>query len=289
MQWTAEYPAFVDEGWHQLYRLIYMVNVIIEKIDAVPMPESQRNALLGEAKFLRGYSYFLLDKAFSAGNQPSDLSVPLMLTEEDHLRAPEIGRATTAEVHAAILQDLTDAESMLPTASQRGVDGRGRATKGAAQTVLADLYLWRSSFLGTNEWQQASDWAKKVIDSGEYHLVTTGYFDVFNPGVKTANHEDILFLVASGVPGGQNTAFPNVFFPNALGQNAGGGFGTNIPTKWVVSSFAPGDVRGVVGKSSVPQSVPSDSFATGTTGAARFRTSGAAASRPPSTSSARRA
>jgi hypothetical protein len=261
MQWTAEYPAFVDEGWHQLYRLIYMVNVIIQKIDDVPMPESQRNALLGEAKFLRGYSYFLLDKDFSAGNQPSDLSVPLLLTEADHLRAPEIPRATTAEVHAAVIQDLTDAEAMLPTASQRGVDGRGRATKGAAQTVLADLYLWRSSYLGTNEWQQASDWAKKVIDSGEYSLVTSGYFNIFNPGAKAANHEDILFLVASGVPGGQNSAFPNVFFPNALGQNAGGGFGTNVPTDWMVKSFAKGDVRGVVGKSSVPQSVPSDSFA----------------------------
>jgi hypothetical protein len=261
MQWTAENPAFIDEGWHQLYRMIYQVNVIIEKIDGVAMPEAKKNELLGEAKFLRGYAYFLLDKAFSAGNQPSDLSVPLLLTEADHLRAPEIPRSTTAEVHAAVIKDLTEAEAMLPTASQRGVDGRGRATKGAAQTVLADVYLWRSSFLGSGEWQQSADWSKKVIDSGEYQLVTTGWFNIFNPGAKAANHEDILFLVASGVPGGQNTEYPNIYGPNALGQNAGGGFGTNVPTDWVVKSFAKGDVRGVVGRSSVPQSVPSDSFA----------------------------
>ncbi|HET8654280.1 MAG TPA: RagB/SusD family nutrient uptake outer membrane protein [Longimicrobiaceae bacterium] len=261
MQWSAEYPAFIDEGWHNLYRLIYIVNVIIEKVDDVPMPDAKRNELLGEAKFLRGYSYFLLDKAFSAGNKPTDLSVPLLLTEADHLKATAIPRATTEEVDAAIIKDLTDAEAMLPTASERGVEGRGRATKGAAQTVLADLYLWRSSFLGTNEWQQASDWAKKVIDSGEYSLVTTGYFNIFNPGAKAANHEDVLFLVASGVPGGQNSEFLNVFGPHELGQNSGGGFGTNVPTEWMVSSFAKGDIRGVVGENTTPLSQPSDSFA----------------------------
>jgi hypothetical protein len=261
MLWSAESPDFIDIGWQQLYRLIYQVDVILDKIDAAQMDESTRRTLTGEAKFLRGYAYFLLDKGFSAGNKPTDLSVPLLLTEADHLRADEIPRATVADVHAAIIADLTEAEASLPTASERGVAGRGRATKGAAQTVLADLYLWRSSFVQTGEWQQAADWAKKVIDSGEYSLVTTGYFDVFNPRAKAANQEDILFLVASGVPGGQNSAFPNVFFPNALGQNAGGGFGTNVPTDWMVNSFAPGDVRGVVGQSTVPQAVPDDSFA----------------------------
>ena len=244
--WTAETPGGVDSGWQNLFRAIYRVNLVLSREAGVTMSEAQRSALVAEARFLRGYSYMMLDRYMSAGNKPSDLSVPLLLTEEDHANL-EVARATSAEIQAQALADLTAAEAALPTASQRGSAGRGRATKGAAQMALADLYLWRSSFMLTNEWQQASDWAKKVIDSNQYSLVETGWFNTFNPSAKTNNTEYIYFQVSTGTAGRATSQFVNLHAPRDLGFGTGGGFGTNRATHSHVASYADGDIRGRLG------------------------------------------
>ena len=57
----------------------------------------------------------------------------------------------------AVIKDLTEAEALLPTRSQRGATGRGRITKGGAQMALADLYLWRSSYMKLNEWAKVAE------------------------------------------------------------------------------------------------------------------------------------
>jgi hypothetical protein len=221
------------------------------------MAEATKAQWVAEAKFLRAYAYLQLSKRYSAGGTDAGLDVPLLLTLEDHAKA-EIARATTAEVHAQIVKDLTEAEATLP-ATQTGA-ATGRATKGAAQMALADLYTWRSSFLKSNEWQKASDWAKKVIDSGTYGL-NDSYLATFLPANR--GNREMIFRIVAAPDNRANTTFVSTFFPRVLGFSpAGGGFGLVQPTTWMLGSYAPGDVRGSVG----PQS---DTVA--------YRTSGATA------------
>ena len=139
--------------------------------------------------------------------------------------------------------------------------GRGRATKGAAQMALADLYLWRSSFMQTGEWAKVVEWTQKVITSNQYSLVQTGWFNVHNPGAKAANNENIFFMVAAGAPGRQNSAFINAHGPRLLGFDTGGGFGSNLVTPWQLGIYANGDVRGRVGPVPVVGTRQSDSVA----------------------------
>jgi starch-binding outer membrane protein, SusD/RagB family len=246
LDFTASAMQNLDVAWQNLYRVIYRENIVISRAANATGDATRAAQIVGEAKFLRAYSYMWLDRMHSAGPALTDLSVPLILSEEEHVNQ-EVARATSAEVQDAVIADLTEAEAVLPTATQRGTTGRGRITKGGAQMALADLYLWRSSYMGTNEWGKVAEWTQKVIDSGQYGLVQTGWFNVFNPGVKAANNENIFFMVATGAPGRQNSAYINAYGPRALGFGTGGGFGVNQVTEWQLSIFADGDIRGRVG------------------------------------------
>jgi starch-binding outer membrane protein, SusD/RagB family len=261
--WNATETNFTDAAWSPLYTLIYRANLVIQKAPEVQMAEAAKAQWVAEAKFLRAHAYLHLSKRHSAGGTDAAADVPLLLTLEDHAAA-EISRSTTAQVHAQIVKDLTEAEAALP-ATQTGASA-GRATRGAAQMALADLYTWRSSFLKSNEWQKASDWAKKVIDSGLYGL-NDGYFATFLPANR--GNREMIFRLVAAPDNRANTTAVNTYFPRALGFSpAGGGFGVSQPTTWLLSSYAPGDIRGSVG----PQSDSVAYRTSGTTTAGVTRT-----------------
>jgi starch-binding outer membrane protein, SusD/RagB family len=248
LDWTASNPQGLEIGWQNLYRLIFRENIIINRAEAVTTGNAALKAqIVAEAKFMRAYGYMWLDRMYSAGPKTTDLSVALVLTEADQRAAQDASRATVQQVQDAVIKDLTEAEAALPTRTQRGTAGRGQATKGAAQMALADLYLWRSSYMQTGEWNKVVEWTNRVIQSGEYGLVQTGFFNVFNPGAKAANNEQIYFMVAAGAPGRQNSAFTNAHGPRLLGFDTGGGFGSNMVTPWQLSIYASGDIRGRLG------------------------------------------
>jgi hypothetical protein len=268
LDFTAANPQGLEGGWQNFYQVIFRENIVISRAGQVTSGDQARKAqVVAEAKFYRAYAYMWLDRMYSAGaaptyaSKPTDLSVPLVLTEEEQRVATDVKRATVQQVHDAIIKDLTEAEAALPTARQRGTAGRGQATKGAAQMALADLYLWRSSFEGTGEWQKVVDWTQKVIDSGEYALITTGFFNVFNPNAKAQNNEDIFFMVSAGAAGRQNSQFTNLHGPRALGFDTGGGFGSNLVTPWQLGLYADGDVRGRIGPVPRLGTSPSDTVA----------------------------
>jgi starch-binding outer membrane protein, SusD/RagB family len=229
--------------WAPLWQMIQRANLVLASAAGVEMNESQKAGLVAEAKYLRGFAYFQLLKRYSGGSKGTDLGVPLLLTPED-AQQKEHTRATQEAVFTQVLKDLAEAEPVLT------VRFDGRASKGAAQMTLAEAYLWRSSFMGTNQWQQASDWAKKVIDSGQYRL-NDGYFSTFLATNKGTANREMIFRVVGVAQNNATTAIPNTFYPRVLGFGAGGGrrggFGTVQPTAWFLSSFATGDIRGTVG------------------------------------------
>jgi hypothetical protein len=151
------------------------------------------------------------------------------------------------QVHQAAIKDLTEAEAGLPATWPAtdgfGIPTIGRITKGAAEMALADLYLWRSSFMKKNEWQQASDAAKRVIDSGVWRL-NDNYLSTFLPSNK-GNREMILVLENSGVTTNNRSLFQLFYYPRdwGLDQGQGGGWGLIHPTDWFWNSYLPGDYR----------------------------------------------
>lgn len=119
--------------WVDLFRGINRANAVLDNVDRAKLPPAIRDAKVGEARFLRALYYFYLVRWFGG--------VPLHLTEttdfsDESVKKP---RSTVEEVYAVIVDDLLFAETKLPATVS--VANNGRATSGAAKTLLGKVYL----------------------------------------------------------------------------------------------------------------------------------------------------
>jgi len=214
----------LESEWGADYEGIYRANVVLEKVPNINMDEKLKARILGEAKFIRAWNYYNLVIMFGG--------VPLV----DHVLAPSeynIQRSTRDQIWDFIEKDLKEASETLWLKSEYASADLGRATKGAAQSLLTKVYLWR------NKWVEAKVTAESVIQSNEYQL-TPDYADIFQS--YGANNQESVFEIqymnASGGNWGKNNAnegnFTNVF-QRARGKF--GGFGFNIPTQNFVDEF----------------------------------------------------
>ena len=226
--------------WGTGFTIISRANLVLDRGPGIETPNTQMKTFnLAEAKFLRAYAYLWLTKVYD--------DVPLLLTPEEQANLTPT-RTPVEQIHQQIIRDLTEAEAELP-ATWPGSDGfgiatQGRLTKGAARMALADLYLWRSSFMQKNEWQLASDAAKRVIDSGIYSL-NDNYFSTFLPANKLSNREMIFNINNSGLNSRTGNIFQLFYYPRdwGLDRGQGGGWGLIHPTNWFLNSYMEGDYR----------------------------------------------
>jgi len=238
LNWDAS-TGLTGGHWTSMYSVITRANLVLANGPGIAASDQVTEAYnIAEAKFMRGYAYFILTKAYD--------DVPLLLSPEEQAN-PSPMRTPVEQVQQAAIKDLTEAEAGLPATwpanDGYGIPTVGRVTKGAAQMALADLYLWRSSFMKKNEWQLASDAAKRVIDSGIWGL-NNNYLSTFLPSNK-GNKEMILALANSGVTTNNRSLFQLFYYPRdwGLDQGQGGGWGLIHPTDWFWNSYLTGDYR----------------------------------------------
>lgn len=174
-----QYPADHNEilnKYSQTYQCINKANLVIrdfEATDDAMFSEYNKEQMIGEAKFIRAYSYFELVKTF--GGVPLYTSV----LELDHKR---LGRATTEEVYAAIEKDLEEAATVLPSKSEIKnymTSYAGRITKGAVYAMQTRIYLYQKKyeqvkqaalnlFNLNNEYSLVDDYQSQFLLAGEH-------------------------------------------------------------------------------------------------------------------------
>lgn len=211
--------------WGGYYRGVFRANVAIEGIPEVPeMDEALRARLIGENRFLRAYFYFFLVRAYGG--------VPLV-TEPLEPDEFEQTRATREETYALIESDLEAAVAALPEASQYGAADVGRATKGAARSLLALAHLYQGDY------EAAYQASRAVIDSGEYSLYPTfdGFFSTAGENSSESIFEVQTVSTAENNAGSQYSQVQGVRgVPNL-------GWGFNQPSDQLEDDFEPGDPR----------------------------------------------
>jgi hypothetical protein len=139
--------------WNEFYLGISSCNAAIDRApNVVGMNETTKAIRVAEAKFMRAMFYHIMVMQWGG--------VPLRINEVTKVET-EATRATEAEVYNQIIKDLLDAESVLPATTSH----YGRATKPAAQALLARVYLT----IGKNA--EAATYAKKVINDYSFALV----------------------------------------------------------------------------------------------------------------------
>jgi len=228
LSWTTTNPYIAGSNasggaWAGLYQMITRANLVLARVPDITMDETQKAQILAEAKFLRALGYFYLVRLYG--------DVPLVLTPEDQLANGP--RAPQADVFAQIVKDAGEAEAALP-ASWTATD-KGRATKAAAEALLAEQYIWRK------DWANAAANAKKIIDSGLYGL-QSNYLNAFLPGSQNRN-EEVFAAQSSSATGAPAIDIAAWEYPRNMNPNSNGGWGTWQPLTSFINSYPAGDYR----------------------------------------------
>jgi hypothetical protein len=167
---------YFRETWVDFYRAINTTNAAIDQAPVVTMDSALKARRVAEARFLRALYYFDLVQMYG----------PVTLTlQETKTPTTEATRAPVDAVYEAIIADLRAAEADLPAVQK----DYGRATRGAAQHLLAKVYLTRmrdtsavaneAAKRAAGDFANAGDYAQRVINSGQYRLLDR-FGDVFN-------------------------------------------------------------------------------------------------------------
>ena len=167
-------------AWSDNYKFIGEANSVLDNVPGIEDPnfsETEKNSIMGQAYFLRGFCYFNLARVFG--------EVPIQLSNNDN----EIYKAksTQAEVYAQVEADMLMAESLLPKEHSSNFKTRARGTKGGAQSVLAKVYA------EIGDYTKCAEYAGKVINSGVYELLPT--FDHLFDDQHKYNRESIFETV----------------------------------------------------------------------------------------------
>jgi hypothetical protein len=191
--------SYVQSVWASAYDAVNRANSVLDHVPSIDMDTALKNRIIGEAKFLRALHYFNLVRMF--GN------VPLKVHETSGLDSLNLPQATPQVVYAQIEQDLKDAINALPPAKSYGAADVGRASRGAAKTLLAKVYLQAAgtgvSATPATDWQNALDMARQVQSDGDYSLVADykSLFDFIGGTVNERNSEVIFDVECIRAPG----------------------------------------------------------------------------------------
>jgi hypothetical protein len=221
------FPANTTMGavFSDFYDVINICNNIIEVLPGVvdaTLSDADKNALLGEAHFMRAFCYWYLTNNWT--------DVPLVLTPTvevgDNLNVPV---NTRAEIMTQIKMDLDFAEANAPAG------GGDRVGADAATAMLARWYL----FNGDNANALAK--AEELIDGGAYAL-EADYASIFAGGTS----ERIFYLSFNSIDANSNAFF---YFPSAKGGRL-----STSPSSKLIEAYEVGDARlaASIDSSSVP-------------------------------------
>lgn len=155
--------------WALFFNVIFRTNTVLDNLDAAGSSAAQFE---GEAKFVRALSYFNLVRLY--GDVPL---IDKVITQDDK---EYLDRDAKDDVYALIISDLQTAIQNLDN------QYKGRASKAAAQALLAKVYLT----LGTN-YSDAQLLCEAVLNPASGYTLQTNYNDIFyNEG-----NSEIIFAI----------------------------------------------------------------------------------------------
>lgn len=195
--------SIISNLWYACYQVINRCSLVEEAMNSKFPDDESYDELVGQARFLRGYTYYLMVRVWGG--------VPLVVSDiKDYMTVFEYGRETEEKVYEQIIDDLEAAEGMLPDFWPAA--DKGRVTATAAQAMLGDVYLT----LG--EYSTAKEWFKKVMDKEGAELgLLDDYASIFDS--NNANNKEVIFSIQYAH--NQTPSMRNYLGPASLGNIQG--------------------------------------------------------------------
>ena len=250
---VSEYDKFqyTKDDWatntyyNDHYAMISAANDALYIADSTKVsdPASLRN--IGEACFFRAYAYWELMKTYG--------EVPLINFKIKNPKDGLINKSPLDVLYAFVDSNLQAASQLLPlSASEYSVSGadvyKGRLTRGAANTLWAETYLFRKN------WPLVISLCNQVIASNQYSL-EPNFPDIWKDGLNGAgkNSSESIFEMNSSdgqnaqsngaVENGSNFGTSQQVRQNGAPIDWNLGWGWNVPTDKLVNSWDSTDPR----------------------------------------------
>jgi hypothetical protein len=220
----------VNQFWNEMYTSLYNVNIVIDKIQPADLDDAWKTQVIAEMRFLRALYYFGMVQIWG--------DLPLVTTPIPASEAFVIGRTPQADVYKQIVEDLKEAAAKLPAPDK--VPAPGRASNGAAKTLLGKVYL------AMGDKTAAAQVLMQVYNdyNGKQYDLLPHYGSLWGPGNNTKNTKESIFEIQ--YKGGANNPFSSYWpafspFENFAITRYGGGI--NQVTDDLYNEYEAGDIR----------------------------------------------
>lgn len=222
-----------------LYSGIRAANSVSYYAQTAQVDDKTKGQLVGEARVLAAYEYYLLVNNFGG--------VPIM---KDFLTTADTGypKSSAAEVYAYIISELEDVISKNVLQASTATKGGGRISQETAKAILAKTYLSAAWDLNKQEYfSKAAALADEVIAG---RRLTTPFAKLWKADGSGDDNEEFLWDVEYDLATANNTTSGGTewsgYYCNYLGGNEDNIKATTssyVPTLYTLHCFKKGDQR----------------------------------------------
>lgn len=222
-----------------LYSGIRAANSVSYYAQTAQVDDKTKNQLIGEARVLAAYEYYLLVNNFGG--------VPIM---KDFLTTADTGypKSSAEDVYAYIISELEDVISKNVLQASTATKGGGRISQETAKAILAKTYLSAAWDLNKQEYfSKAAALADEVIAGRK---LTTPFAKLWKADGSGDDNEEFLWDVEYDLATANNTTSGGTewsgYYCNYLGGNEDNIKATTssyVPTLYALHCFKKGDQR----------------------------------------------
>lgn len=222
-----------------LYAGIRAANSVSYYAQTAQVDDKTKGQLVGEARVLAAYEYYLLVNNFGG--------VPIM---KDFLTTADTGypKSSAAEVYAYIISELEDVIGKNVLQASTATKGGGRISQETAKAILAKTYLSAAWDLNKQEYfSKAAALADEVIAG---RRLTTPFAKLWKADGSGDDNEEFLWDVEYDLATANNTTSGGTewsgYYCNYLGGNEDNIKATTssyVPTLYALHCFKKGDQR----------------------------------------------
>lgn len=166
--------SYILNSWTNLYQGIERANLLLKNIDKANASTEVKDAIRGQALFLKAYYYFILVSHWG--------EVPLKLEPAGSLSETSFKKSTAKDIYERIIADMTTAEVLVKDITKTG---SGRVSKSAIQGILAKVCLHAAGRISNQTtdytlslYKLSLQWSEKLITTN-IHYLNPDYTQVF--------------------------------------------------------------------------------------------------------------
>ena len=220
---------YVNNKWQACYKAIFFANQVIEALEKLQPTLKTADELalykvqMGQARFVRGLMHFYLHSAYNKGSVIIRDKVPI---SADDYNKP---LSSSQEVKDFFRADLKYAYDNLP-AKYTAITDLGRATKGAAATILG------TSFLYEKDYPTAKTYFNDVITNTDYGYALVKDLSLLFTTAGEFNSESIFELAYNTEHNVAISVFGDGVLSNTVGFLSTSNTGFFMPA-WIISAY----------------------------------------------------